>query len=274
MKLSIQSCGTAAKGIGGLLLILLLSAASLAWAQTNGTPVARLQQMFHDASKAYDEGRFEDAAELYARLLADGYPSREVYFNAGNANFKLGRVGPAALNYRRAWYLAPRDPDIHANLRLTLQGAGATLSRLPSYARLLTTLSRSEWIAASVTFYWLLAAAVAFWLTVPRFRGLALRLAIVCALLLLIALAGLGVWSDLCRKPEVVIVGGRQEALFAPLEQNATPHFALSEGSIARAVDLSGDWVKVEADGRAGWIRRQACEPVCPWSTAWGENRP
>jgi Flp pilus assembly protein TadD len=72
---------------------------------------------FEAANRQYEKGDFAGAAKAYAALLDQGQHSSAVLFNLGNAHFKAGQLGAAIAAYRRAEALAPRDPDIRANLQ-------------------------------------------------------------------------------------------------------------------------------------------------------------
>jgi len=256
-------------GLAALVLIIgLIGLVTSALAQDPRGPLpsAKLQQVFLEAGKAYDEGQVDEAIGLYNQLVEQGYASTELFYNLGNAYFKSGRIGPAVLNYRRAWYYAPRDPDIRANLRFALQSAGATGPSVHAFMKPFIRLSRTAWIALATAFYWLAFIAAALFILAARHRRILLRVLVVFGVLLATSLAGVLTWTGLCSRPELVIMNGRHEALFAPLE-GSTAHFALPEGSIVRQVEENGDWTKVKSGKRDGWIKRSACEPVCPWTT-------
>src|ERR1051325_497601 len=75
------------------------------------------RSQFDQANRLYEEGKFGDAISLYGAILKAGRVSSGLLFNLGNAYFKNGEIGRAIYNYRRAQALAPRDPDVQANLR-------------------------------------------------------------------------------------------------------------------------------------------------------------
>ncbi|OQA26113.1 MAG: Tetratricopeptide repeat protein [Verrucomicrobia bacterium ADurb.Bin345] len=244
----------------------LLSACPPTWADNadSGIPAAKQEQLFHDAARAYDQGQFGQATSLYRQLISSGHVSEEALFNLGNSLFRGGQIGQAVLNYRRAQYLDPRDPDILANLRFALQTTGAAPPQYGSLMTMLLRFSRAEWVVAATTAYWLAAVCVALILILRSgFRDMLGRWLILLGALLVIALSGIAAWAQLGRRPELVVIKPQQQALFAPLEQNATPHFALAEGSIVRAVEFSGSWVKIVSADREGWIKLDVCEPVC-----------
>lgn len=66
-------------------------------AKTNGW-----EELFFKANQAYKGGRFEEAIDGYGQLLDAGYRNGQLYYNLGNAHFRLNQVGRAILNYERA----------------------------------------------------------------------------------------------------------------------------------------------------------------------------
>src|SRR5207253_6076018 len=131
-----------------LTLLLLARASSLTHADV---PTA-----FEQANKLYEQGKFGDAAAAYGKIIADGRVSPALYFNLGNALFKSGQVGRAILNYRLGEQLAPRDPDIRANLRFARNQVSGADARSPTWWR--------RWIGHLTLNEWTVLAAVAVWL--------------------------------------------------------------------------------------------------------------
>lgn len=240
----------------------MLTAAVLAQAPNAASP-AKLQQAFLEAGRAYDQGRLDEAVSRYNDLMAQGYESKELLFNLGNAYFRLGKTGLAVVNYRRAWRLAPRDPDVLANLRFALQHSGGLAPTFAGPVAALLWLSLGQWVFAGTAAYWLASVSAALLMVLRTRRTLLLRAAIGFGLVLLVSVAGMLAWTDLYRRPEMVVIEPKQEALFAPLAES-TAHFAVPEGSIVRALDRSGDWVKVASGRQAGWMRLSSCLAVWP----------
>src|SRR4051794_37318735 len=61
---------------------------------------ADLPTNFEQANKLYEEGKFAAAADAYNALVESGSASTAIYFNRGNAFFKLGQIGRAIASYR------------------------------------------------------------------------------------------------------------------------------------------------------------------------------
>ncbi len=111
---------------------------------------------FEAANKLYEEGKYADAAASYERLLKGGQVSAALYFNLGNAAFKSSQIGRAIAAYRQAQRLAPRDPDVRANLQFARnQVQGPTLP-VGRWQRWLNRFTLNEWTVMAAAAAWLL----------------------------------------------------------------------------------------------------------------------
>ncbi len=68
------------------------------------------------AAAAYEQGRYDEAAQLYVRLAASGGDGAETRYDLGNCYLKGGDLGRAILEYRRALKLSPRFVAAEKNL--------------------------------------------------------------------------------------------------------------------------------------------------------------
>ena len=68
------------------------------------------------ANERYARGEYAASAQQYEALIYRGYEDPVIYYNLGNTYSRRGDLGRAILSYLRAEALAPRDPDIRANL--------------------------------------------------------------------------------------------------------------------------------------------------------------
>ena len=75
------------------------------------------EALFFRANEAYKEGRFQEAVDGYSQLIQSGHETGHLFYNLGNAYFRLNQIGWAILNYERARLLMPRDADLNFNLR-------------------------------------------------------------------------------------------------------------------------------------------------------------
>jgi tetratricopeptide (TPR) repeat protein len=74
--------------------------------------------------QANEIGKSQQAKELYnkavmryERIVKEGnIKNGKLFYNIGNTYFRMGDIGRAILNYRRAQYFIPNDPNLYQNL--------------------------------------------------------------------------------------------------------------------------------------------------------------
>ena len=242
--------------LGAFLPLLLLFAARPARAD--------FRSDFLAARKAYDAGNYAEAAALFGNLLSNGVVNVEVEYNLANALFKSGDLPGAVLHYRRAWYRAPRDPDIAANLRFALDAAGAVPPRPGAFGRIFETLSREEWALAGLIAWFAAALLLSLDLLLRPARHIPARLAAACAAFALFAAAGWWYWRGFERRPEWVVTAPGVTALYGPVE-GSTAHFRVPVAALVRAVSDNGKgWLEILYDGKTGWVPEKDMQRVSP----------
>jgi tetratricopeptide (TPR) repeat protein len=93
-------------------LLLLLALPLFSWGDTN------VHALFEKGNQQYAKAKYQDAVQSYQQILNSGYQSAVVYFNMGNAYYKLDDIPSALLYYEKAHKLAPGDEDINVNIQL------------------------------------------------------------------------------------------------------------------------------------------------------------
>jgi len=63
---------------------------------------------------------YQKALLRYERLVEKGVRNGKLYYNIGNVYYRLGDIGRAVLNYRRAERYIPTDPNLRQNLSFVL----------------------------------------------------------------------------------------------------------------------------------------------------------
>jgi tetratricopeptide (TPR) repeat protein len=223
-----------------------------------------LAEIFHKAQAAYDDGRYAEAVLLYEALEYKGVANTELHYNLANACFKDSDLPKAVWHYRKAWYQAPRDPDIRANLHFALNAAGAIEPAPRFIERAFNELSRGEWIAAATAAYVVLALLLLLALLLPKLRKPLIKACLAPAALLLLSAGGWWQWHQLTVHPEWVVVKTEATALYGPVE-GSTAYYKLPLGALARqrGTDPKG-WIEVEYDGKRGWLKGDYISRVSP----------
>ncbi len=231
-----------------LLLILMISLAGALNAHT-------FDEEFQQARTAYDSGQYAEAAEWYESMLSNGVVNAEVHYNLANACFKKGDLPTAIWHYRKAWYTAPRDPDINANLHFALNAAGAVEPAPSVITRLFSSLSKAEWEYMAIAGYLPLCGLLLMALLLRKARRAVLKLCLLPVAALLVSAGGWWHWLRYQQHPEAVVVHAGVTALYAPVA-GGTAYYKLPLGALVRQrnTDPKG-WSEVEYDGKTGWVK-------------------
>lgn len=214
---------------------------------------------FDQANREYERGKYPEAIAGYQKLIEQDQVSAAVYFNLGNAYFRAGQTGQAIACYLLAQRLAPRDPDIRANLRFARESvSGAAARPVNRWERVLNivTMNQSAWIAAGLFWTWLLLLAAGqvrpSWVKGLRPSLIGLGIATGLAGLWLALLVN----ARLSTSTAVVIT---QEAVvrYGPFDEAQSSH-TLRDGVELAVLDRKDHWLQV-IDGarRTGWLHAE-----------------
>ncbi|HUA67863.1 MAG TPA: tetratricopeptide repeat protein [Candidatus Saccharimonadales bacterium] len=216
---------------------------------------------FNAANKLYAEGKFSTAAAAYEKILQSDAVSAPLYFNYGNAEYKLGHLGRAIAAYRQAELLAPRDDEVRANLDFVRkQVAGPTWSE-----------SRWEdWLGTLTLDQWALLAAGIFWLTFilftarqirPAWRSRLRGLTSTVVVLTILTCAGLGAAAVIhFTQSTAVVVESEATARSGPFDE-AQDVFKASDGTELAVLNRRDNWLQIsDGSGRIGWLPAKKVE--------------
>ena len=211
--------------------------------------------LFEAGNRAYEEGRFAEAITNYSRMVSSGQVSAAIFFNLGNAYFKSGQLGRAIASYLNAERLAPRDPDIKANLEFARKQSKGPSWSSDRLFRALGQLSINEWTALAVCALWMLFLLLTLREVRPNLKA-SLRnpvLIAVFACVVLWAMAGTAL--ERANSIQIAIVTAPEAIVrHGPLQESQNA-FTAHDGSELRILDQKDQWLQVSAGpGRVGWI--------------------
>ncbi len=251
-----------AKALAAILVIALcaLPPAPAADASADVGSASDTETSFFAGNHAYADGRYADAVERYSDALAAGSESGALHFNLGNAYFKQGDGAAALASYLRARRLLPRDPDVAANLSFAEESLELGGDDDPLWQRILFPIAyratAAELAAVWTALWWLLCAALAATIALPRTRD-SLRWPIrIVAVLALVVLANLLFRSDRLELTRDALVTAAHGAAvrFEP-SADGTEHFEAPAGTRLEVDDQRDGWSRVSRrDGRRGWV--------------------
>jgi tetratricopeptide (TPR) repeat protein len=222
-----------------------------------------------DAAKAdsfYRDGKFDEAAPIYAQLAKADPDNPWFHYNLGNSYYKTNKLGLAIASYMRAYRLLPRNGDIRYNLALALKRSGQTLvpQGMPETVhRLYYLFSDVElqglfWLAL-----WLACLAGAAFALIKQAKPVSLRVAAISAAFTLL----FGGWWFLRAENDysspAVAIDSVTEIRSGPgptFNTSAT----MPEGHIVEIIDSKEDWyeISIRAEGIKGWVLKTSVAPI------------
>ncbi len=234
-------------------------------------PPARAKNTATQALESYESAKYDDAVKLW--LGAGNYEqlSADTLYNIGNACYRLGSPGYAALYYRRALARDSGHQEARQNLRFIERKHGAIVVQRPEYQYALTRLPLSAWQATCWSGLWLCGLAL---LVFPATRpGARLRVAAVGALVLgplLVSVGALG-WryfpndAEFAPLARQAVIIAEKTALHTDAARTAPEVIDAPPGSLCEIITTSGRWAYVAfATKTRGWVPVEAIEKVIP----------
>jgi tetratricopeptide (TPR) repeat protein len=218
---------------------------------------------FAKANQDYSEGHFQEAVDGYQNLVNAGQRSANLFYDLGNARFRLGNFGEAILNYERALALDPHHPEAAANLALVRDEARALeLKRgwLDRYVEVGTSTQYS--IAASIAFWVVVFGATRLFFS--RRRSAALVSLIILSIVVFAgAVFALYSLETGRRGGALAIVTGKKIEARLATADNANSVLALPPGSEIQVLSQRGDWLYAALpNDLRGWIPAKSAQLV------------
>jgi tetratricopeptide (TPR) repeat protein len=244
--------------------LFLMGVAAIALVGT-GAPSVRGDQnpALAKANQDFSEGHFREAADGYQALLRTGPVSANLFYDLGNAWFRLGDFGQAILNYERALALEPHHPEAAANLRLARDEARALELRKSVFERYLGAGNSTQYSIAAALAFWLALFAAARLFFLQR-RSVKLITLIVLSLGLCAgAVFALYTMETGGNGHALAIVTGKNIQARLATADNASSVLALPPGSEIKVLSERGDWIYAALpNDLRGWIPANSAERV------------
>jgi tetratricopeptide (TPR) repeat protein len=253
----------------------LLRKASMAWLASGllaiGTGQARAGDLSNQALEAYDSAKYDDAISCWLQGSSYEDLTADTLYNIGNACYRAGSPGHAALYYRRALARDPAHQESRQNLRFIERKCGTITIHRPDYQYALARFPLALWKGMLWTGIWLcVLATLVFPATRPGAKVRVLAVAALASANLLASCGGLGWWyfpddaefADLGRQAVIIV---DKATLHADAARTSPEVIDAPPGSLCEIIRESGRWAYVAfATKTRGWIPVDAIDRVVP----------
>lgn len=224
-----------------------------------------------NANALYAEGKYQEAAKLYEEMILDSYISTEIYYNLGNAYYKIDDIPNAILNYEKALKLQPDNEDALFNLKMANKRTVDKIDRLPelfignSWKNLVTSKTVESWAYYAVGLIFL---SLLLFISYLLMEQVIIKKAGFYAGLLFL---GLSMFTLLMASQHNAIIEQSSEAIiFAPTitiqsepNENAEKLFTLHEGTKVTVLEDNKKWSKIKLpNGNIGWIKSDEIKSI------------
>jgi len=225
-------------------------------------------ELFEKANRLYSERDFDSARILYKKILEHHGKNSAVMYNISNSAFRNGDIGKAILFLERARLIAPKDPDITANLnflrrqtvdKFVEEEEGFLQKIFNDFQNLLT-------LETQVIIILILSLIMVFLLGFALFshKRRNLKIYIIMILFVLTLIMGVSAAVKYNRQKNNIRAVVMTEVINAVNEPRGNiPIFTAHEGTVLRIVNTSGEWYFVSLpNGISGWVQAKFLERI------------
>ncbi|MGE0637548.1 MAG: tetratricopeptide repeat protein [Bacteroidia bacterium] len=219
--------------------------------------------LYNEANELYKKAEYQAAIEKYELVLKSNFVSGELYYNLGNAYFKINQIPMAILCYERAKKLMPGDEDVEFNLsiaNLKIVDKIEVMPRLFFYRwmdSVMNIFSFEGWaVAGIISIVLALLSFVFFRITeAPSNRKVFFYSGLV---LLIFTIKSFWIaniqYKDATGENTAIVFTPTVNVKSSPVA-NGTNLFVLHEGTKVQLLDKVGEWSKIKlSDGNQGWV--------------------
>ncbi len=219
--------------------------------------------LLEQGNKAYTEGNFEQAVEIYQKLVNAGYRAGELYYNLGNAYYRIGDYKSAILNFERAKLLMPDNENVLINLEYSQRFVQDKIETVPKFFLIewvhgfIGMFAEKTWAIISIfCFILFLAGVITFLFTkILTLRKLSFYIGILSIFISILAFYSAGKQKQKITQHNTAIVFSPAVTVKSAPNENGTDLFIIHEGLKVTIIGHSNGWKEIKlSDGKVGWL--------------------
>lgn len=229
-------------------------------------------QTMAEADSAYVAEDYQRAAEIYTALLEQNGESATIYYNLGNAYYRMDSLGRAILNYERALLLDPSDADTRFNLQLARSHTADKVTARSEFFfvtwwhTLTLSLNVQTWAYLALAAFLAMLLCIGLYIFLPSVQGRKITFTLALVMLAVCALANISAYQARTRllQRDAAIVMRPSAVVHSNPSDSGKDLFILHEGTHVDILDSSmSDWLQIRInDDKEGWIRRDEIEVI------------
>ncbi|MCH7612840.1 MAG: hypothetical protein IIB45_05715 [Candidatus Marinimicrobia bacterium] len=220
-----------------------------------------VDSLFVQGNRYFEDEKFARSARTYERLLSS-VEAADLYYNLGNAYYRLGEVGYAVWAYEKGLQFNPRNNDIKHNLDLTNTRVKDRIEipdgfvLVDGYRAFKNAMTVNDLLLWGSSF--LLLVGLVYVLGQFRFIGRIMTSRLQTTFVVLTILTHvicLDKYWEVTGSKEGVIVSQTVNVYSVPAVRDEMIVFKIHEGLKAEITQTQDTWVEIILlDGKKGWI--------------------
>jgi tetratricopeptide (TPR) repeat protein len=232
---------------------------------------APVSPLFEEGNTAYNNGDFFKAVTLYEQTLLTGKHSASLYFNLGNAYYRLNKVAESIYNYEKARQLDPENEDFKVNSAFAQNMTIDAIEPLPESQlsqvqnSLYAIASASIWSKIVVLLVWLFAIFFSIYLLnkTIKLKRLFFVLSLISLILFLSSFTIKFFANAEQENKKYAIIFSNEINIWSEPNLRAEIQFTLHEGTKVELLDSLDEWEKIRiANGSEGWIKNASLKSL------------
>ena len=223
-----------------------------------------LESIFSQANELYNKGSYIEAINNYKEIIKNDFHSAELYYNLGNAYYRLDSIASSVYYYEKALQLNPNDREIIDNLALVNKTLVDEIDPIttPLIESILKSLSNifyfETWGYISIFFSFLIVALFLsyYFANSSRIKRLTFVLLCISSILMLASLINGNKGYDNYVNNEYAIIYSYETDLKTEPNFRSETLFMLHEGTKVQVIEDYNNWIKVRlVNGQIGYIQ-------------------
>ena len=230
----------------------------------NGKAQEHPATWFEQANAAYNAGSYDTAVVMYGKIQAAGLESVALYYNMGNAYYKMREYPMAIYCYEKALKLDPSNDEVKDNLAIANLAIVDKIEPVPQsfivrgWQGMRAWLSGDHWAWCSIVAFAMLLVCLYLFL---RSRKVGMRkLGFFAGILFLVVFALSVVFAfqlkQAAETQDQAIVMAPTVTVKSSPSDTSVDLFVLHEGSKISILETVDGWNKIRiANGSVGWLK-------------------
>lgn len=244
-------------------IIALIFIAILIGTAFNEAKAQKPEDLFQQANLLYNESAYDSAVAVYEDIINKGYSSAELFYNLGNAYYKLRNYPLAIFYYEKSLKLDPQNEDTKHNIDIAKMFVTDKIEDIPDiflkkwWNNISNSFSLNTWAIITIIIFSILLLCIFLYIIARSkalrkstfFVGIILIVLMICS-----SIISIQKYNYLNSKNEGIVITPTITVKSSP-SQTSVDLFVLHEGSKVKILDKTDDWNKIRiANGSVGWL--------------------